>query len=162
MLFRSISLYRKNLGFDNDNFALRPSGTYRANCRLPASPCSRRVAGIAAERDGPWLQVFLQKQPGHARAAGMNNRSRRFPCDTRSRVGSVRCDLLAGAARTRCIRKAFRRCTQPIRKYNRDKLFHWPIFPFGGRNRRWCNGGSPGGTLFQVRLKDRNCQAKPS
>ena len=70
-----------------------------------ASPCPR-VCGWRTERRGVLAADFLQKQPGHARAAGMNNRSRRFPCDTRSRVGSVRCDLLAGAARTRCIRKA--------------------------------------------------------
>jgi hypothetical protein len=32
--------------------------------------------------------------------------------------------------------KTFRKCAHPILKYNRDKPFRSPIFPFSGKNRR--------------------------
>src|SRR5258705_10514993 len=56
--------YGENFGFDNDNFTLRPSCTCRVGCRSPASPCPRRGAGMAGERDGPWLQSFFRSSQG--------------------------------------------------------------------------------------------------
>ena len=39
-----------------------------------------------------------------------------------------------GVARTRCVGMTFRKCAQPILKYNRNKPFRRSIFPFSGQN----------------------------
>ena len=108
---------------------------------------------------GPWRAVMGNPESAPRGCLSIDAAHRR---DVIERPGTTAPLAGAGKSRNAVSERAFQRCGQLILKYNRYVPFRRPILPLNGRNRRKCNGESPRGALFLVRVRDRNCQRQSS